>query len=33
MFVVNDGKSRMVPMFTVHLAYHFHEHPITPSRR
>lgn len=33
MFVVNDGKSRMVPVCTVHLAYHFHEHPITPSRR
>lgn len=33
MLVVNDGKSRIVPMFTVHLAYRFHEHPITPSRR
>ena len=33
MFVVNDGKTRIVPVFTVHLAYHFHDHPITPSRR
>lgn len=33
MFVVNDGRSRMVPVFTVHLAYHFNDHPITPSRR
>jgi len=33
MFVVNDGRSRVVPVFTVHLAYHFNDHPITPSRR
>jgi hypothetical protein len=33
MFVVHDGESHVVPVFTVHLVYHFADHPVTPSRR
>ena len=33
MFVMYKGDSRVMPAFTVHLAYHFEEHPITPSRK
>jgi hypothetical protein len=32
MVVVGDGHSRVVPTFTLHLVYHFRDHPITPSR-
>jgi hypothetical protein len=33
MVVLDHGKSRVMPAFTVHMAFHFDEHPITPSRR
>ena len=33
MFVIYKGDSRVMPAFTLHLAYHFEEHPITPSRK
>jgi hypothetical protein len=33
MFVFDHGKTRVMPAFTLHLAFHFEEHPITPSRR
>jgi hypothetical protein len=33
MFVVADDDTRVVPVFTLHLVYHFRDHPITPSRK
>ena len=33
MFVVRDGQTHVVPVFSVHVAYHFGDHPITPSRK
>jgi hypothetical protein len=33
MFVVGGGDTRVLPVFTLHLTYHFHDHPMTPSRR
>jgi uncharacterized protein involved in copper resistance len=32
-FAFDHGKSRVMPGFTLHLAFHFDEHPITPSRK
>jgi hypothetical protein len=33
MWVFDHGTSRIMPAFTLHLAFHFDEHPITSSRR
>lgn len=33
MFVFDHGTSRVMPVFTLHLAFHFEEHPITPARK
>ena len=33
MFVFDHGKSRVTPSLTLHLSFHFDEHPITPARR
>ena len=31
-FVRRDSQNYVVTAFSVHLAYHFEDHPITPSR-
>lgn len=31
--VASDRHTKLVPLFGVHVAYHFESHPITPSRR
>jgi hypothetical protein len=31
--VIYKGDSRVMPAFSLHLAYHFEEHRITPSRK
>ena len=33
MFVFRDGQTHLVPVFSVHVAYHFSDHPITSSRK
>jgi uncharacterized protein involved in copper resistance len=33
MFVFDHGKTRVMPAFTLHLAFHFEEHPITSARK
>ena len=33
MFVFDHGKSRVMPAFTLHLAFHFEERPITSARK
>ena len=33
MVILDHGRSRVMPAFTVHLAVHFDEHPITSLRR
>jgi hypothetical protein len=33
MFVLHEGDSRTMGVFTLHLVYHFEDHPITSSRK
>jgi hypothetical protein len=33
MFVFDHGQSRVMPALTLHLAFHFEEHPITSARK
>jgi hypothetical protein len=33
LLVTTRSDIRMVPVYGVHLAYHFESHPITPARR
>ena len=33
MFVLHSGDTRVMPAFTLHLAFHFEDHPITSSRK